>query len=145
MEFRMDVKDLKKKFPNASASFLKANAKFPNASESTLRANATIVENRSDGVRANNPQPVKGNTLERVAPREDSSRAVPLQRFRITFTVYAARPADYDGYDIKHLQDWCVKAALIPDDNWRILEGSVISRKAHSKADERTEIEVTPL
>jgi hypothetical protein len=118
--------------------------KFPNASESTLRANA-IAENRSDGLRADNSQPVKGNALERVAPREDSSRDGAVQRFRITFTVYAVRPADYDGYDIKHLQDWCVKAALIPDDNWRILEGSVISRKAHTKAEERTFIEITPL
>jgi hypothetical protein len=118
--------------------------KFPNASESTLRANAT-TENRSDGLRANNAKPIEGRSLERPLSREDSSRAGTLPRFRIVFTVYATRPADWDNYSTKQLQDMVVRSGILSGDDWGILEGSVISRKAHSKAEEGTAIEITQL
>lgn len=53
------------------------------------------------------------------------------------------RPCDWDGYSIKELQDCLVHAGLLDGDEWFCLEGSVVSEKAHSREEERTEIEIT--
>ncbi len=63
--------------------------------------------------------------------------------FEIVFTIYSVRPADYDGYDIKALQDFLVKAGIITDDRWDILAGRVVSKKAATQGEEKTEIEIT--
>lgn len=47
---------------------------------------------------------------------------------------------DWDNISVKELQDCCVEAHLLPDDNWQILEGSVISEKARTREEEGTEI-----
>jgi len=64
------------------------------------------------------------------------------ERMRVIFTVYAQRPNDWDNYRLKDAQDCLVEAGLLVDDNWRVLEGFVRSEKAHSKEEERTEIEI---
>lgn len=92
------------------------------------------------GVCSDNPQSIKRNTLECVAPRKDPRRTGPVERFRIRYTVFSVRPCDWDGYSIKELQDMLVKASILSGDDWRILEGCVISEKAYSKEEERTEI-----
>lgn len=90
-------------------------------------------------LRAANPQPVEGKPLVSPVPREETG----LRRARIVFTVYAVRPADWDGYHIKELQDMVVHAGILRDDDFQtVIEGTVRSRKAASKSDERTEIEV---
>jgi Holliday junction resolvase RusA-like endonuclease len=53
------------------------------------------------------------------------------------------RPLDWDNYRLKDLQDCLVHAGLLAGDEWNILEGSVVSCKAHTKAEEKTEIEIT--
>jgi hypothetical protein len=64
------------------------------------------------------------------------------RRFEIQFIVYSVRPADYDGYDIKALQDFLVTAGIIPADKWNTLSGGCVSRKAATQEQERTEIEI---
>lgn len=66
--------------------------------------------------------------------------------FAVRITVYAIRPADFDGYHIKELVDGLVQAGLMGDDNWRVCpSGTVTSKKVHTEAEQRTEIEVIPL
>lgn len=67
------------------------------------------------------------------------------KRFEITFIIYAQRPADFDGWTIKHCIDMCVAAGIIPEDDWRTLEGRIISRKANGKDEEKTVIEIRTL
>lgn len=117
----MNEAELRKRFPAASASFIQANA---------------------DGVCASQPERSQGRALERPLPGEDSGRHIIAPRHRIRFTIYAVHPCDWDGYHIKELQDMLIHASILPDDNWGFLQGEVISEKVHSKADERTEIEI---
>lgn len=72
------------------------------------------------------------------------SSARTVARYRIRFTIYAVRPADWDGWSIKQLQDCCIHAGLIHGDAWHVLEGSVRSEKVHSEEEERTVIEILP-
>lgn len=75
---------------------------------------------------------------ERKKTRQQSAES----RYRITYAVYAVRPMDFDNISIKKIQDELVQQGLLPDDNWKVLEGCVISRKAKSKDEQRTEIEI---
>ena len=65
--------------------------------------------------------------------------------FKICFTVYAVRPADWDGWHIKELQDLLVKSGVIPGDDWATLGGEVLSRKVKTKEEEKTVIEITQI
>lgn len=114
--------------------------KFP-ISEATRRRN----QDCAGRVCANDPKPIEGNTLERPAPREEACWYSPSQRFEIRFIVYSTRPADWDGYHVKELQDMVVKAGILYDDKSELLQGSVISRKAYSKEEVRTEVEIIPI
>lgn len=76
------------------------------------------------------------NSLERPVPREDTCST----RLTVRFTIYSQHPGDWDGYDIKWIQDMLVAAGIISSDDWASLEGSVRSEKVHSKDKERTEI-----
>jgi hypothetical protein len=96
---------------------------------------------RHAGVRAPYPQPAKGDALVSAAPRKGKS-SPRTPRCIIRFTIYAVRPADWDGYHIKELQDCLVKSGLLDGDEWDILEGQVTSEKVHTKAEEKTVIEV---
>jgi hypothetical protein len=84
-------------------------------------------------------------------PKQDQrTRLVPRVRrkaeggesFKIVFRVYAVRPKDYDNIYTKPLQDLLVHAGCLPGDDWKTLSGEVISAKAKSEAEERTEIEI---
>lgn len=109
--------------------------RFPNASKSMLARNRQVD---STPLRATNPQPAKRRSLvNRVSGKEAGG-----PRFEIVFTVYATRPADWDGYSIKALQDMLVRSGILPDDSWETLQGRVISAKAESPEEERTEITI---
>lgn len=97
------------------------------------------------GLCTTEPKQVKGNALERPVSRKDKGGTGPVVRFEICFRVYAVQPCDWDGYHIKEIQDMLVHAQLLPDDNWRILQGRVISEKAHSREEERTEVTIQQL
>lgn len=101
------------------------------------------VQNHPAGLR---PEPKKlpqGRTLVSPLPREVESGFCPPRRAKILFRVFTCRPADWDGYHIKELQDLLVKAGILDGDQWDLLEGQVISEKVRQEAEERTEIEVT--
>lgn len=66
-------------------------------------------------------------------------------RFEIVFEIYSARPCDWDNYSTKELQDCIVEEGILPDDNWKILQGKVITKKALTKKDEQTIVYVTKL
>lgn len=122
----MTTHELKQRYPRASAAFLKANAD-------------------PERVCAMQPEPVERMPLVAAATREETRRNGPAQRFEIVFTIYSVRPCDWDGYDIKHLQDWIVTAGILPNDGWKTLSGRCVSKKAATKDEERTEVEIVSL
>lgn len=91
------------------------------------------------------PVPAKrpqGRSLVSALPGEVESGFRPPRRAKILFRVFACRPADWDGYHIKELQDLLVHAGILDGDKWDLLEGQIISEKVRSEAEERTEIEI---
>jgi Holliday junction resolvase RusA-like endonuclease len=116
--------------------------RFPNASADTLKINAD-----DPGLCAAQPERPARMPLERAAPGKEKGGdgIVAGARFRVQFTVFSVSPRDWDNQFCKPLQDCLIEAGIIPDDNWRVLEGSVISKKAKSKAEERTEITIEKL
>lgn len=114
-------------------------ALFPNASHDTIARN---LENSPARIPTDHPKPDQGGALERSEPGEATCWYGPARRFEIRFIVYSCRPCDWDGYDIKALQDIFVRAQIIPSDGWRVLAGRVEARKVHTEAEERTEVEI---
>lgn len=103
-------------------------------------------KNRAAGLHPDNQKSTQGNALECIVSGEDKGWTRTSKRFAISFRVFSVRPPDWDGVDLKAIQDMVCKAGILPDDNWRILiKGEVQSCKAHSKAEERTEIEIYEL
>lgn len=88
---------------------------------------------------------LKGKPLVGASPRKAKGSDGPIQRFAITFTVYSVYPPDWDGIHIKEIQDMVCEAGILPSDDYRTLEGRVISKKVHTKAEERTVIEILAL
>lgn len=106
---------------------------FPNASRSVTNLNVSL-----DGIRSTKQELTKGMPLEHTIQREEESRL----RCKIIFTIYSTRPLDFDNYWTKCSQDCLREAGIIHDDAWDVLEGTIRSRKAHSKEEERTEIQI---
>lgn len=125
----MDLNELRRRFPNASDAFLKRNA-------------ASIAAFRDSELRPADTKPDEGKPLVCRLPRKEAGRESTAGRLKIRFTIYAVLPADWDGYDIKHLQDMLCRAGILPDDNWRILYGEVVSEKVHSESEEKTIVEI---
>lgn len=113
--------------------------------ERSLKLKHDNLENNSRGLRSTAAKPVRRMPLDDESESEKANWYFPAARFEITFTVYSVRPADYDGLDIKFLQDFCVKAGIIPDDKWSVLSGRVVSRKAATEGEEKTEITILTL
>lgn len=109
------------RYPNASSSFIKAN----------LQADPPRVS-------ADDKKQAQGSALV----RPETGAGQRLRCFEIVFTVYATRPADWDGWSIKELQDAVVASGILCGDAWNQLEGRVRSRKVHTKEEERTEVEI---
>lgn len=114
--------------------------RFPNASRSTAKRN---TEAGAPRIRAAHPERNEGLPLVGTAAGEEACWHLPGGRFEIVFIVYSTHPADFDAYSCKYLQDWIVKAGILPGDGWKTLSGRCVSRKAHSKEEERTEVEIT--
>ena len=118
--------------------------RYPNASESFIRANLNPNAG-SSGIRPTTQKPTKRVPLDDAIRPEEKNWYNAAVSFEIVFTIYSRRPADYDGYDIKALQDFLVKAGIITDDRWDVLAGRVVSRKAATEGEERTEIQITAI
>jgi len=117
--------EILQRYPRASESFIKAN----------LDTQAKVARLYPD-----DPKPVEGDALVRSVEGKETSWYGPASRFEITFHVFATRPADWDGWDFKCLQDFLVHAQIIPGDGWRVLSGRVISHKVPKGEEEKTEI-----
>ena len=113
--------------------------RYPNANERFIQR---VIDADSAGVRPAAPKPVGRVPLDAKSGAEEAHWYHAAKRFEVTYTVYSVRPADYDGYDIKALQDFLVKAGMLTDDRWDVLAGRVVSRKAATEEEERTEIEI---
>ena len=113
--------------------------RFPNASSSTIQRNAVLDPG---GVPAPNAQPDGRMPLERGKGRKKAGSRSTAGRVTIRFTVYAVRPADWDGWNIKPLQDGFRHAQLLVGDDWHQLQGEVRSEKVHSIEEERTVVEL---
>lgn len=122
----MNADELRKRFPWASECFIKANA-------------------YSGGICSEEHEPIARMPLVSAASGKEASGDGTTTRYRITFTVFSTKPCDYDNLRTKELQDLLVTAGCLPADNWRVLEGCVLSRKAKSKSEERTIVEIEPL
>lgn len=130
--------------------------------EATLSNGRKILEGCGDAVRRRNPELFRAGTnpsvpqrpraaepqcgeglpLVEAASREASGGNGIAGRFGIRFTIYSTRPCDWDNYFVKYLQDCCIEAGIIPGDDWRTLEGQVITRKCRTEIEERTVIEI---
>ena len=120
---------------------------YPYASEDFLRANASVgsknARNNSSGLRSIDPKPDERVPLGGSSEGEETCWHNAARRFEIVFTIYSRRPADWDGWDIKALQDFCVQAGIIPDDGWKTLSGRIVSEKVATEAEEKTVITIT--
>lgn len=84
------------------------------------------------------PERIEGLPLDSAGQREGQGRTCA----KIRFVVYAVRPLDWDNYRFKDLQDCIVKAGILDDDKWDLLEGSVVSQKVHKEEEEKTVVEI---
>lgn len=109
-----------------------------------LRRNPSLARINPVGVTAL-PATVKEHHSRKPLEAAVQREAPSSERFEIVFTVYACRPCDWDNIHCKELQDMVVAAGIIPDDAWDTLSGRVVSKKAETKADEKTVIEITRL
>jgi len=91
------------------------------------------------------PQPDERVPLDNTFEGKEACWYEAARRFEVVFTVYSRRPCDWDGYDIKALQDFLVTAGIIPDDGWRTLSGRVVSKKVSTEGEEKTTIEIMAL
>lgn len=110
---------------------------FPNASKSFQKLNSDSVTALS----ANYKESSERLQLDGSLPRKTKSSI----RLKIIFTIYAIKPADWDGYDIKSMQDLVVKSGILPGDDWFTLRGEVISEKVDEESQEKTVIEIIQL
>ena len=113
--------------------------RFPNASASTIRRNA---EDRTAGVPPANAQSDGRVPLVRGKGRKKTGGRSTAGRVTIRFTIYAIRPADWDGWNIKQIQDGLRHASLLVNDDWHLLQGEVRSEKVQTIEEERTVIEL---
>lgn len=120
----MTENEIRRRYPHASPSFIKANL-------------------GNQGVRAVQSKPDERVPLGPLGEGEETRWHDAAKCFEIVFTVYSRRPCDWDGYDVKALQDFCVKAGILPSDGWNTLSGRVVSRKVATEGEEKTVVEIT--
>lgn len=111
-------------------------------SESIKRRNPTLYPDSAGGVSATDQKPTKGHPLVSAGNGKAKGVLGVKRRARIRFTVHARRPADWDGWHVKELQDVLVEAGLLDGDEWDILEGSVRSEKVYKAWQEKTVIDI---
>ena len=114
--------------------------RFPMSAD-TIKRNADVGDS---GLRAAKSERAPKLPLVSVGKRKETRSVGAQGRFLVRFRVFSIRPLDWDNYRLKDLQDLLCLTGLLPSDNWNVLEGSVVSEKAHSKAEERTVVEITP-
>jgi hypothetical protein len=130
----MTATELKIKYPHASPTFIRLNATDGGQNPAADSARVRSLHAKSNGQLS----------LDGQGAGEEARWYGAARRFEIRFVVYSRRPCDYDGYDIKALQDFLHKIGVIPDDGWQTLFGGTRSEKVSAEGEERTEIEIRP-
>ena len=131
----MNEAELRRRFPSASPAFIR---RVLTGSE------RAALDYYDPGLRPLQPKPVERLSLDAGPAGEKESWHDAARRFEIVFIIYSRRPCDWDGYDIKALQDFLITAGIIPDDGWKTLSGRVCTEKVTTEAEERTEIQIRP-
>jgi hypothetical protein len=130
----MTKDELQSRFPNASPDFLARNACDQGQGQSRYY---------NSRVHSVQPESDERLSLDAGAQGEETRWYASARRFEIVFTVYSQRPCDWDGWDIKALQDFLCKAGILPDDGWKTLSGRVVSEKVATEGEEKTVITIT--
>lgn len=103
-------------------------------------------DHHNSGLRPAAAKPVERLPLEDFGGSENPHWYDAARSFEIRVIVYSRRPADWDAYDCKALQDFCVKNGIIPEDRWDVVvSGAIHSRKAATEGEEKTEVKITAL
>lgn len=116
--------ELKRRFPNASSTFLRLNS------------------SDTPGIPPGNAQSDGRVSLVSKAKRNQKVHRSVAGRLTLRITVYAVRPADWDGWFTKPIQDGLRHAQLLVGDDWHLLRGEVTSEKVQTVGEERTVIEI---
>ena len=101
--------------------------------------------NPPQGLPAAEPERPPRGTLDSPKPREEKSGTCLASRFEVRYYVRSRRPMDFDNICIKYLQDLLVEIGALPDDNWQVLQGSIVSDKAESAEEEGTTVVIEQL
>jgi hypothetical protein len=117
-------------------------ARFPNASAAFIRHNLTGCEPGSPRLPASKPEPDSRGPLDNSLPGEKTGRTVLARCAFIRFNVYSTQPRDWDNSWTKPLQDLLVEIGLLDSDDWKWLTGIVVPHKVKKKNQERTKIEI---
>ena len=110
---------------------------FPNASASTLARNAGAA-----GLHPAESKRAEGRSLERREAGARPGVVGVVRRALVIIRVFSVRPADADNHHIKGIIDGLVHAGLLDGDAWHQVAVLKISHKVHSKEQERTEIKI---
>jgi hypothetical protein len=127
----MNREEIIKRWPQASEAFIRANLDHDPAQLSPRPV----------------PKPDHGLPLVNVFQGEDQGQDRSSERYHINLTIYSTRPRDWDNLaaSCKQLQDVLVEDGWLPDDNYRVLSGSVSSLKCKTKAEHRTVVTLVRL
>lgn len=121
-------------------------ARFPQASETFLRANADELPGRRGAgaarVSAPEPQLNSGSPLESAPRGEAKGCALFGERAYIEFHVFALQPLDWDNSFTKPLQDLLIEVGILAGDGWQQLRGQVIPHQVKTRKEERTEVRI---
>jgi hypothetical protein len=114
---------------------------FPKSSAASI---ARITKAYAAWLRSAEPQPA-AKTLDRSAPGKKAVSSRRGERYQIIYRVFNCQPCDFDNYHTKFVTDALVASGIIPRDDWDALEGKTVSEKAHTRKEQRTEIEIVRL
>jgi len=123
MTNKLPERQLRRLFPDAPESFIKANSQVDRIS----------------------PSPVIEHSVGKAlhAPSEVKTRS--LGRCRVSFTCYRVRKQDPDNAVVKWFVDALRRAKIIQDDTEEAIELQVRQVKCSTKKEERTEIIIEQL
>lgn len=124
----MNPHEIRRRFPNASASLLAANAH-------------DYGENHPDGA-ASSAVAQRAVPNEPVAAEERKTGNAGRVPVRVTVTSYRRRLIDPDNLCPKYFVDACRYSRLIRDDSAKEIEFTARQEKVATKAEERTVIEI---